>query len=1166
MQSFTRRVSRESVRFGNIPVWGMILTTDRFEIDCPQKGEDMSGGKGLILKAVLVGVAACFGLMGDSAFASDRVWRFDCGAPDSPVAVGYSRLTESDTYSEDKGYGWEGYEPSSLAFPYPPQPTGAGSVGRPAVLAEHLRNSYDDLNRDGVISMRDLIFRADVSVGTYRVTAAIGDMSQAIGSIDVYMNGELVEERVAAWAPGSYRTLMRNPSGWWTKVRKTVTPKDGFIRLRLTKNQSYYDRMMVEQVEAEKPLEDHYWRVGVTEPPYYYIGWPFVHNSVMAIEIVPHREPPVVGEDDKLRLTGEIDSRGLADAVRLFNEGDYEGALRAASRVRERDAQVAKAIVMLWLVGRLETGLENDQALVRSALPVLRNYVESHPEENGVAEILQDAELFDKALHIHLTRGEAALGENHFVENDKAISYWWLINEGTPLYYKAQLYIARAEHMLIPYLPARGTYREILRKLEKKFPDDRFVKYHLHEEWERYGDGSRYYDWYVEDYDARVKDSPEWVRWIYPALQKVADWSEWWIKFKQQPEGSIGGGWGDDVEIVGAFGYMGYVSTDVSDILVKGTGRLMDGLWNFSEVDPELGYCRPMADAEHTAEWTGNTLGMMVKIDYGNPVWIERSMKTGKLMRDLWTAYNVNGKRHFRANFFGATQVGSGDRMNDSWINYRAVRPAAAVLAYNQNPTLAKLFVELAEAWAEAAMSTDRGKPSGIIPAQVSFPDAVIGGTNSPNWYTASHPPGTVNADWFNQPYKAYIQDLLLTAYRQTREPRHIEPLRLEYDFVAEHGELPEEKSGLRLQVVTEPEVFGKRDPGEMKKRSTPVVEGKEEIEIGSDEWVAEKLQAVNQWLVAKRIVEGRQGDLDNAMTKQDIIRAGIRVNSELAWRWPMNTTEAGPTDRIAFVGLINPYLVYTGGWIGGPLLEASVTYENTTRDFAAAVMGSDEQGLRILYHSLAPDTREVGIRPWHLEPGGKYSLKYGPDADEDEEMDSVIEDRQFVFPQAGTPIRITVEPRVTYVVEIEQVERGRTASLAPDPAVTPEDITYDDRIGLIMVRVHNVGSEPVRDVRVAVFDGDPDAGGEPIGSSVLPHIGAPIDLNPATTTAGFSWSPAEEGRKHDIYAVVDPDGELDREITTFNNVAHATLPKEEQTGAEVRAPLPVSSTGRGRR
>jgi len=82
----------------------------------------------------------------------------------------------------------------------------------------------------------------------------------------------------------------------------------------------------------------------------------------------------------------------------------------------------------------------------------------------------------------------------------------------------------------------------------------------------------------------------------------------------------------------------------------------------------------------------------------------------------------------------------------------------------------------------------------------------------------------------------------------------------------------------------------------------------------------------------------------------------------------------------------------------------------------------------------------------------------------------------------------------------------------------------------------------------------------------VLPHIGAPIALNPATTTAGFSWSPAEEGRKHDIYAIVDPDGELDREITTFNNVAHATLPKEEQTGAEVTAPLPVSSTGRGRR
>jgi hypothetical protein len=121
----------------------------------------------------------------------------------------------------------------------------------------------------------------------------------------------------------------------------------------------------------------------------------------------------------------------------------------------------------------------------------------------------------------------------------------------------------------------------------------------------------------------------------------------------------------------------------------------------------------------------------------------------------------------------------------------------------------------------------------------------------------------------------------------------------------------------------------------------------------------------------------------------------------------------------------------------------------------------------------------------------------------------------------------------------------------------------YDDIIGLIMARVHNVGSLPLRQVKVAVYDGDPKKG-ELIGTSVLPNIDAPTDLNPTTTTAGLSWRPTQE--EHEIYVVVDPDGEIENEITTFNNTAHTTLPKKEEEAAPVRKPLPVSSSGRGGR
>ena len=143
--------------------------------------------------------------------------------------------------------------------------------------------------------------------------------------------------------------------------------------------------------------------------------------------------------------------------------------------------------------------------------------------------------------------------------------------------------------------------------------------------------------------------------------------------------------------------------------------------------------------------------------------------------------------------------MGSGDQANDSWINYRAIRPAAAILSYNRNPEISNWFVEMGDAWVAAAMSTERGKPRGVIPAEVSFPEGLIGGVNSPNWYTASHPKGTVNHDWIRQSYKGYLQDLLMTAYTQTGDQKYLEPLRLEYELADRYGYTPEVQGGVRL-------------------------------------------------------------------------------------------------------------------------------------------------------------------------------------------------------------------------------------------------------------------------------------------------------------------------------------------------------------------------------
>jgi hypothetical protein len=1077
--------------------------------------------------------AIAFLAMGTVSFGES--WLFDCGTDSSAVMKGYQKLTADDAYDSARGFGWETRSANSIEFgPCVSNPEFRGSYGRPTELSEWLHEERNALSSDGVVSDDELIFRIDVPPGAYRVTAVIGDMSQAIGSMDVSINGKMAEEHAAAWAVGCYRLLHVNPAGWWTPVRATAEAKDGAIRIALKKNQSDYDKQMAEQAAWETPYAQWYHKTPVlTEPPYYFIGFPFVHNSVMAIEIKPAAPPIVECANDKLSLSKPVDSPSLDYAIAAFNKKDFLNSLAALPKIKEPEAQAAKAAVGLYLAGRLE--IEAHDALVANAIEVLGGYVSKNPGDTIAAEWLEDAEVFQRAQTIHRTRGQ--IRKNHFVENDKAFSLWQLIQEDSPLFYKSQLCAARAARMLHPYFPTMGTEGEILKRLEKKFPDNRFVKYFLHKEWEPYGDGSQFDDWSAKDYTAEVADAPQWVQSLYPAWNGVLDWAEWFIKFKQYPEGTIGGGWGDDVEVIGNFAYQGFTSRGVSELAVQGARNLVDGLLKYSEVDPEIGYCLPCADAEHSAEWTGNTLGMMAQIDYGNPRWIEESMKTAKLLRDLWTDYDVNGGRHFRANYIGATMVGTGGQANDSWINYRALRPATAVWNYNQNPTIGKLYKELADAWLVAALSNDRGKPRGVIPAEVSFPGAIAGGVDSPNWFTAFHGAGTINADWFRNSatYKNYLNQIFFIAYEQTGNARYFEPLRLEYKLAEKYGLAPDEGQALRLELPREWQtpVSQLRDPGP------------EIGDPGSEKWVAHGLGGLDKWLEAQSVMNGRSGELKNDISKDDIVRFCGNINEKLHDLWPLMTTESSATDRVDFHGSANAFAIYTGGGYGGAFMEAPITYENTTRKFAAAVMANDAQGFRILYYSLTPDSRAIGIVPWKLEPGARYKLRYGPDADGNEKMDSVLEEREFVFPQRGAPIPVKVDPRVTYVIEADQIERIAKPGLAPDPGLSAEDIRYSEQNSLLIARVHNVGSRAARDVEVAFYNGDPGAGGELIEKTYIPNIQAPIDLEPRAVSISVHWDLPAKGAE--VFVVIDPDDKIKNEITTFNNKASKKLSRDPE-------------------
>jgi len=183
--------------------------------------------------------------------------------------------------------------------------------------------------------------------------------------------------------------------------------------------------------------------------------------------------------------------------------------------------------------------------------------------------------------------------------------------------------------------------------------------------------------------------------------------------------------------------------------------------------------------------------------------------------------------------------------------------------------------------------------------------------------------------------------------------------------------------------------------------------------------------------------------------------------------------------------------------------------------------------------YSFLPEDREVGIRLWRLEVGGTYELKVGPDVDENWEMDEVGVCREFVHEHRGDSVRFVLPARELHVVQVEQIRGAPTHTKhLPDLGISDEDVFWLSERELA-VRVHNIGSEAARNVRVSVSSVGGEAK-EKVGEAVISHLNAPLSLDPQTRLVSFLIEP--ELREHMLLVAIDPDDEI-YEITERNNV-----------------------------
>ena len=214
--------------------------------------------------------------------------------------------------------------------------------------------------------------------------------------------------------------------------------------------------------------------------------------------------------------------------------------------------------------------------------------------------------------------------EGHFQENRKVVSLMRLIRRGDMLYWKALEYQGRALQMLDPHrwVYPSGDAQAVWRKFIAAFPGNRYARFYLKDEWQQDD------IWHHGDHLKGTEGAPEWAVAQREAWGLLLDMCEWWAANKQHKDGSIGGGWGDDVELVALFGLMGFISDGASPSSIDLSRKLIEGLWQFGGIDRDAGFYRGLLDAEHSAEWTGDTLPLMLTIDWGNPL---RSWRPGSV-------------------------------------------------------------------------------------------------------------------------------------------------------------------------------------------------------------------------------------------------------------------------------------------------------------------------------------------------------------------------------------------------------------------------------------------------------------------------------------------------------------------------------------------------------
>ena len=539
--------------------------------------------------------------------------------------------------------------------------------------------------------------------------------------------------------------------------------------------------------------------------------------------------------------------------------------------------------------------------------------------------------------------------------------------------------------------------RPLFEKACRSFPDNRLMAMYLGRPLPA-----------PQTYEA-PEDAPQWAALQREGLERLADIVLWWIRHRQQETGEYGGGWGDDCEM-----WRWWVPVLIAfedPEIVQAQARFSKALLNQEHM--KGGYTDHVYDVEHTSEDSSDALTPMMHLEPENEAWSDRALCLAELMRTLWSGTNERGFLQFKSTYFSVTEVDPDPRKAcDTVYHPRAVQPTLLLWQRTANPDLSALFTAWMDTWVDAAARAERGKPAGIIPSAIHWPDGGIGGLGKTWWDPENHTKDPLYVWPSSMP--SMLHTLLLT-YHMTNDPRYLQPLksmaRARLDYLDNPPEAPPQK--------------------------------------GSWAWCGSKLGGLSQVAAKYKLLTG-QSDFDELLAADIDPYVSYRLRGEIepmvdalqrnaeALRINLEgfTSEVRYTDRVLrFPSILgengmfpkapgafhtpNPSLLYataTGDPGGaGYFPIAAVRWLTPPRDIAALVTdsGSDHFEAELFHFGEAPRSMETEL--YLLNPGDyRFSLTPKPETPKEDDWQDLS------VASSRTRISLTLPARVTCLLRVE--------------------------------------------------------------------------------------------------------------------------------------------------